>query len=286
MKILILQFASIGDVVLASPVVRCLKQQLPAVTIHFGTRRAYQPIVAHNPHIAAIHTIDEGRWQLIRELRAQRFDYVIDLQNTTFTSLIKLALGVRYYSVDRQTVQQWLYVRCKVQTVPEQHSVDRFLATVRPLGVQNDGQGLDYFIPYKDQVETDWLPTTHQAGFVAYALGGRQATKRLPVSRMIELCRKMDYPVVLLGDATDQPSGEAIVRALGADRVYNACGLFNLNQSASLIQRARVVFSHDTGLMHIAAAFGRKVYSIWGSSTPQLGYYPYKTPHVRWRYRV
>ena len=85
---------------------------------------------------------------------------------------------------------------------------------------------------------------------------------------------------MLLGDGDDHAAGEAVVAELGDQLIYNACGLFNLNQSASLLQRARVVFSHDTGLMHIAAALKKKVYSIWGSSTPQLGAHPYKTPYV------
>lgn len=279
--ILVLQLSSIGDVVLTTPVLRCLKQQIPEAVIHFCTKRAYQPIVDFNPYIAQTHYLDDGIYGLIRQLRTHSFDYIIDLQNTFTTGLIKAVLGGRAYSVEKQTLRQWLYVRWKINALPEQHIVDRYMATIQPLGVENDGKGLDYFIPYKDEVETDWLPDTHQNGFVAYALGGQSPTRRLPVLRMIELCLKINYPIVLLGDKADRAAGDEIVRAIGEKYIYNACGHYNLNQSASLLQRARVVFSHDTGLMHIAAAFGKKVYSIWGSTTPQFGFYPYKTPHVR-----
>ncbi len=280
-KVLILQFASIGDVVLTSPVVRCLKQQLPDVEVHFCTRKAYESIVIHNPYLTERHYLESSLYVLIQHLRAQQFDYVIDLQNTFTTDLIKLALGTRSSSVDRQSIRQWMYVRWKVNALPEQHIVDRYMATVQPLGIRNDGQGLDYFIPYKDEVETDWLPDTHQSDFVAYAIGGQHATRRLPLLRMIELCRKINYPIILLGDKNDAAIGDELVRAIGSEHIYNACGQYNLNQSASLLQRARVVFSHDTGLMHIAAALRKKVYSIWGSTTPQFGFYPYNTPHVR-----
>ena len=280
-KVLILQFASIGDVVLTSPVVRCLKQQLPNAVIHFCTKQAYQPLVAHNPHITERHYLDGSIFTLIRQLRAQQFDVVIDLQNTFVTDLIKAGLGIRSYSVEKQSLRQWLYVRWKVNALSDQHIVDRYLATVQPLGIENDGRGLDYFIPYKDEVELDWLPDTHQNDFVAYVIGGQHMTRRLPLLRMIELCLKINYPIVLLGDKQDRKAGDEIVRAIGEGQIYNACGHYNLNQSASLLQRARVVFSHDTGLMHIAAALRKKVYSIWGSTTPQFGYYPYKTPHVR-----
>lgn len=279
-KVLILQCTSIGNVVLTTPVVRCLKKQLPNAEVHYCTKSAYQPIIAYNPYIKKAHYLDGSVYTLIRQLRTERFDYVIDLQNTFITGLIKAALGVRSYSVGKQSLRQWLYIRWKVNALPDQHVVDRYMAVVQSLGVENDGRGLDYIIPYRDEVETEWLPETHQGDFVAYAIGGQNLTRRLPVRRMIELCRKINYPIVILGDKADRKAGEEIVRAIGERQIYNACGHYNLNQSASLLKRARVVFSHDTGLMHIAAAFRKKVYSIWGSTTPQFGFYPYKTPHV------
>lgn len=279
-KILVIRLSSIGDLVLTSPVVRCLKQQVPGAVVHFCTKQVYQPIVEHNPYLDGRYYLGDNLYGLIRQLRAERYDYVVDLQNGFTAHLIKAMLGTRTYSVDKPGLRTWLYVRWKINTLTSQHVVDRYLETVQPLGVENDELGLDYFIPYKDQVEADWLPATHRHDYVAFAIGGRHLTKRLPVSRMIELCRKINHPVVLLGDKADHAAGEAIALELGNQLIYNACGLFNLNQSASLLQQARVVFSHNTGLMHIAAALKKKVYSIWGSSTPQLGTYPYKTPYV------
>ncbi|GAB3551785.1 glycosyltransferase family 9 protein [Spirosoma fluminis] len=280
-KLLILRFASIGDIVLTTPVIRCVKQQLAQAEVHFCTGQDYQLLVAYNPYIDKCHYLNGNLYRLIRQLRAEQFDYVIDLQNTWLTGLIKAALRVRSFSVETHSFRRWLYVRWKINAMPTQHVVDRYMTTLHELGVTNDEKGVDYFIPYKDEVETDWLPPTHQHDFVAYAIGGQHLTRRLPVPRIISLCRKINHPIVLLGDKADRPQGDAVVRALGSRYVYNACGQFNINQSASLLQRARVVFSHDTGLMHIAAAFGKKVYSIWGSTTPQLGNYPYKTPYVR-----
>ncbi|GAB3947105.1 glycosyltransferase family 9 protein [Spirosoma harenae] len=280
-KILVLQLSSIGDVVLTTPVVRCLKQQLPNAELHFCTRWDLKLLVDYNPYLTKQHYLEANLYALIRKLRAEQFTYIIDLQNTFLTGLIKAALGCRSYSVEKQTLREWLYVRWKINAMTDQHIVDRYMATVASLGIENDGRGLDYFIPYKDEVELDWLPETHQYDFVAYAIGGQSPTRRLPVLRMIELCLKINYPIILLGDKADRKIGDEIVRAVGSQQIYNACGHYNLNQSASLLQRARVVFSHDTGLMHIAAAFRKKVYSIWGSTTPQLGFYPYKTPHVR-----
>jgi len=279
-KILVLRFSSIGDIVLTSPVVRCLKQQLPGLSVHYATKRAYSALIGPNPYIDKGYYLDDSLAALIRQLRAEDYDLVIDLHNNLRTRAVKLALGKPAYTVDKLNWRKWLYVRWKVNCLPDRHIVDRYLDTVAPLGVSNDGGGLDYFIPDADRLSLDQLPATHRYGYVAYAMGGQHATKRLPVSRMIELVQRIDYPVVLLGGAEDREAGAAVEQALGPDRVYNACGLYRFSQSASLVQQARVVFSHDTGLMHVAAAFRKKVYALWGNTTPELGMYPYQTPHV------
>lgn len=279
-KFLILRFSSIGDIVLTTPVVRCLKQQMPDAEVHFCTKKAFEGLVTNNPYIDKSYFLDDSLSQLIRQLRAEKYDYVIDLHNNLRTSIIKLRLGVRSYSFDKLNTHKWLLTRWKINTMPPIHIVDRYMETLRSFGIINDERGLDYFIPYRDQVEMEWLPTTHRPNYVAYAIGGQHNTKKLPLPRMIELCLRIDYPIVLLGGKEDAVAGNAIEQALGSKVIYNACGKYNLNQSASLLQQARVVFCHDTGLMHIAAALKKKVYSIWGNTTPLFGMYPYKTPYV------
>ena len=277
MKVLILRFSSIGDIVLTTPAVRCLKKQWPDAEVHFCTKRIYQPLIDSNPYIDQCHFLDDSLLDLIRTLHAERYDCVIDLHNSLRTRLIRWSLGVRTYIIDKLNVRKWLYVRWKLNVMPNQHIVDRYVATLRPLGIQNDGLGLDYFIPPADQIDRCDLPPMHQSGYVAYAIGGQHATKRLPLDRMIDLCRKVGEPIILLGNSADRATGEAIRQTLGNSLVYNACGRYTINQSASLLAQASIVFSHDTGLMHIAAALQKTVYSIWGSTTPQLGMYPYKT---------
>jgi ADP-heptose:LPS heptosyltransferase len=280
LKILIIRFSSIGDIVLITPVLRCLKQQIPDVDIHFCTKRIYYTVLETNPYIDRHHLLDSDIYALIRQLRAENYDYIIDLHNNLRTKLLKLALNVPSYAVSKLNLRKWLYVHFKVNVMPEQHIVDRYLATVLPLGVKDDGLGLDFVIPPVDKVDVRRLPSTHRHGYVAYAIGGQYATKRLPTTRIIELCLKIGNPIILLGGADDWLAGEAVVEAVGSNAVYNACGQYTLRQSASLIQQANVVFCHDTGLMHIAAALKKRIYSIWGNTVPQFGMYPFRTPYT------
>ena len=276
-KFLILRFSSIGDIVLTTPVIRCLKQQHDNAEIHYFTKDKFEFLLRDNSYIDKIWLLDSGIDPILKSLKAEKFDYIIDLHSNIRTLRIKLALGVPSFSFNKLNVQKWLLTSFKVNYLPDVHIVDRYMETVKTFGINNDGKGLDYFVPYKDQVELSWLPETHRKGYVAYAIGGQHHTKKLPVPRMIELCKKINFPVILLGGKEDTEAGEAIRAAIGDTLVFNACGKYNFNQSASLIEKSMIVFSHDTGLMHVAAAFKKKVYSIWGNTVPAFGMYPYKT---------
>jgi len=282
MKVLIIRFSSIGDIVLTTPVIRTVKTQLDDVQVHFVSKIQYKGILESNPYIDKLFFLDKSLSELIALLRKEKYDYIIDLHHNLRTRIIKTALGRPSGSFDKLNWQKWLMVQFKINKLPMTHIVDRYLDTVKTLGVKNDSLGLDYFIPEKDEVPMEWLPPGFQKGFVAYAIGAQHETKKLPLNRMIELCSKINRPVVLLGGKEDVANGEAISAYFEANPntkaiIYNACGKFNLNQSSSILKQAQYVFSHDTGLMHIAAALKKEVFSIWGNTIPEFGMYPYRT---------
>jgi heptosyltransferase-2 len=158
--------------------------------------------------------------------------------------------------------------------MPHQHVVDRYFNVVESLGVENDGKGLNYFISADDEVELSDLPETHRNGYIAFVIGGKHFTKRLPDNKVISLCTKINKPIILLGGHENRETGELIKNMTG-DKVYNACGIYSLNQSASIVKQAKQVITNDTGLMHIAAAFNKPVISIWGNTVPAFGMSPY-----------
>lgn len=281
MKVLIIRFSSIGDIVLTTPVIRIVKTQLDDAEIHYATKIQFKSILEYNPYIDKIHYLNDSLTELIKELRAERFDYVIDLHNNLRTLLVKTRLGVKSKSVDKINFKKWLLVNFKINYLPKEHIVDRYLQVCSKLGIKNDALGLDYFIDEADEVPIDWLPISHRFGFVAYAMGAQHATKKLPLNKMIELCSKIARPIVLLGGTGEVEEAEKI-RAHFETKVtrsiiYNACGKYSLNQSASILKKSQLVFTHDTGLMHIAAAFKREVISIWGNTVPDFGMTPYRT---------
>ncbi|WP_286745895.1 glycosyltransferase family 9 protein [Roseivirga sp. UBA1976] len=293
-KVLIIRFSSIGDIVLTTPVIRVIKTQMDDVEVHYATKKHFYPVLEANPYIDKFHLLEGDLKGLIRELKAEKFDFVVDLHNNLRTRRIKAALQAESAAFPKLNWKKWLIVNLKVDKLPNVHIVDRYLEAARPLGVKNDALGLDYFIPEKDEVEKDWLPETHQKEFVAFAIGGNHETKKLPLNRMIELCDKINKPIVLLGGKEDAENGEQIagffdrahetedfkkpLSELGKKAlIYNGCGKFSINQSASILKKATYVFTHDTGMMHIAAALKKNVFSIWGNTIPEFGMYPYRT---------
>lgn len=272
-KILIIRFSSIGDIVLTTPVVRVLKQQLGA-EIHYLTKASFKSVLEANPYIDTLICIQKEVHEVMRQLKSNQYDLIIDLHKNLRSLRVKNALGVKSYAFDKINVQKWLMVNFKFNRLPEFHIVDRYLATTTSLGVQNDGKGLDYFIPKKDEVDLGTaLPTSHK-NYIAFVIGAALATKRLPNHKIIAICKAINQPIILLGGPAEKATGAIIAEDAGA-HVINCCGGFNLNQSASLVQQAEVVISHDTGLMHIAAAFRKRIISIWGNTIPEFGMYPY-----------
>ncbi|MFZ1784648.1 MAG: glycosyltransferase family 9 protein [Ferruginibacter sp.] len=274
-KFLIIRFSSIGDIVLTTPVIRCLHKQYPGAEIHFLTKQAFRGILAHNPYVNKIHTLGDSFELMLHELEVEAYDYIIDLHHNLRTLRIKRHLkNVRSFSFDKLNVEKFVLTNFKINTLPKKHIVDRYLQTVSSFGVVNDGLGLDYFIPAMDEVKNDDIPTSHMHGYIALVIGAALATKKLPLHKLKELCVAVDHPIILLGGKEDYEDGKEIAK-VDEIKVYNACGKFNLNESADLVKKAKLVITHDTGLMHIAAALQKPVISLWGNTVPAFGMYPY-----------
>lgn len=261
-----------------------MKQQTQA-EIHYLTKSAYAAILQPNPYIDKLWTLNKKVVEVIPALKKERFDCIVDLHKNIRSWQVKHALRTRTRSFDKINIEKWLMVNFKINRLPDVHIVDRYLATVQSLGIKNDGQGLDYFIPHQDQVNIldffiknsskstlDLYKQTEQ--YLAFAIGAAHQTKRLPTEKIIAICKTIKVPIILLGGKGETAEGAAIVQQAGK-HVLNACGNIHLHQSASIVQQAWKVITHDTGMMHIAAAFQKEIISVWGNTIPEFGMYPY-----------
>ncbi len=278
-RFLIIRFSSIGDIVLTTPVVRCLKKQVEDAEVHYLTKPQFSKILENNPYIDKVHILKESFSETIHELKYEHFDYIIDLHKNLRSFRVKNKLKIISFSFDKLNKEKWLMVNFKKNRLPDTHIVDRYLKTLSIFDVQNDQQGLDYFIPDQDEVDLSAISNDLKNGYVGVVVGAYHNTKKLPKEKIIAICKKIDKPIVLLGGPNDRDEAEIIKNAVG-ENIYNTCGEYNINQSASLVKQADVILTPDTGLMHIASAFKKKIVSVWGNTIPEFGMYPY-LPHPK-----
>jgi ADP-heptose:LPS heptosyltransferase len=274
MKFLVIRFSSIGDIVLASPVFRCLKKQVETAEVHLLTKHSFKAVTEANPYIDKFFYLNNSIEELIPQLLNEDYDYVIDLHNNFRSAKIRRALKKQRMVIDKLNWQKFILTNLHINLMPKRHITQRSLDTLSSFGVKDDGKGLDYFIPEKDYIRDEDLPTSHHAGYIAIVIGASYPTKKLPVYKLQELCSNLDYPVVLVGGKEDVVEGNQ-VSEIDPIKIYNACGKFNLNESADIVRRSNLVISHDTGLQYVACAFGKKVLAIWGSTSPKLDVEPY-----------
>lgn len=274
MKFLVIRLSSIGDIVLASPAIRCLKLQYPGAVVHFLTKSAFKAVSEANPHIDKFHYFDGDIGKLVKELQRENFDMIIDLHKNLRTFILRSRLRKPTLSYRKLSIQKLLLTRWGIDRMPDRHISQRSIDAVAALGVIDDGKGLDHFLPAGVTIPEGLIPTGIHGRYIALCIGASFDTKKLPVARLIQLCQKLDGPVVIVGGPEDVPAGDAIVHAL-PDRVINACGKCSLHQSALLVRDARLVISHDTGMQYIACAFQKPVLAIWGATSPKLKVEPF-----------
>lgn len=270
-KILCIRFSSIGDILLTTPIVRVLKAQFPHAEIHIATKASFAHLWAGNPHVDQVHGYDGNLWKFASELRQEGFDGVYDLHKNLRSHMLCLLLGKFPNQINKYTAARKAFVRTKVNTLPG-HLVDRNFAS---LGLDPDGQGLDYFI--SDSAHVKLSDYGIKSPFVLFAIGAAHQTKVLSYPKMIELVDSISKQIVFIGDDWDEKIGYRLA-TLFPSKVINLCTKTSIAQSASLIQQASMVITHDSSMLHVAAALKHpNLFTIWGSTHPGLGFTPYLT---------
>lgn len=247
------------------------------------TKPAYVPLVAHNPNVDQVAVLDGSLVSLALKLARLGPDLLVDLHDSVRSRLLSaLLFWVRTVRTDKGSGEREHMVQTK-DLVPLPHMAERHLQAVARLGAEDDGLGLDFFLPQGMELPSGLVPFFENYEYEAVGIGGQHFTKRLPEHKLVELLRHIHRPVVLLGGPGDADLGSRLAGTLALEgrwNVVNACGKLSLLQTGLVIRHATGVHSHDTGTMHMAAALGRPLAVVWGSTVPQFGMYPFRAPHV------
>jgi len=275
-KILIIRFSSIGDIVLTTPVIRCLKKQ-HKYCIHYLTKSKYIELLKFNPYIDKFYSINSNINEIINDLKKEKYDYVIDLHNNIRSFVLKKKLNIISDTVYKESFEKWLYINTGINLIKNKHVVNRYFKTFKKININDDGKGIDYFIdPSINAIPHLSGIKFNQTQYIIWILGGTYSNKRLSKKNVLNICKNIDFPIIFLGGEEEVSVGDYVVKShSAANNRYNLCGKLTFDQSAWLIKKSKLVLSNDTGFMHVSAAFQKKIISFWGCTKPILGMSPY-----------
>lgn len=273
-KVLIVRFSSIGDIVLTSPVVRAMKDQFPQWELHYLTKRKFNSIVELNPNISKVYTIEESIDEVIKELKLEKYDHILDLHHNIRTASLISKLNAPSSTFRKLNVKKWLLVNLKVDRLPKIHIVDRYFEAAERLGVRNDMRAGEFYIGDSNHVNVQSKFGLTPKNYIAVAIGAQFNTKRMPAELLVKILKDVNKPIIILGGPTDVDLAAEIV-SLGISDLINAVGELSIQESASVIQQAAKLLTNDTGMMHIGACLDTEIVSVWGNTVPELGMYPY-----------
>jgi len=288
-RILILQTAFLGDVILTLPLLQMTKTLFPAAEVDFLAIPVAKNILETNPDIRHLiiydkHGKDKGAANLFRQmkqLRENRYDLALvphrSIRSAALISGANIPLRIGF---DRSAGR---FLFNKIVPYPyNAHEINRNLHLLAPFGVDVTKKVFPklYFTAEDHQAVENWLKDESLAPsekLIAIAPGSVWATKRwLPeyFAQTADSLAGNGYKIILIGGPADAEVAEAIARLAGV-KIYNAVGRFSLRESALLIQHSRLLITNDSAPMHLSVSVGTPVLAIFGPTVPGFGFYPY-----------
>ncbi len=284
MKILIIRFSSLGDIILTTPVIRLLRQKYPRAEICYVTKKQFADVIVSNKEVNKTYLLEQ---QTIKELAAEMnttFDLVVDLHRSLRSKLLLRELDFkRRVKVRKPYFKRWALVFFKINFFKEILPVPmQYMKTLKPLGIEATMQRPAI---YPDEPGPQKLggwqsdqPT------IAIAPGAKWFTKRWPIDHFIALIEKLrtgysQYQIVVLGGPDEKPLSLEIEKFLDGG-VFDFIGKLTILETAFVISKADVLISNDSALIHIASAFETYIIALFLSTTIEFGFGPYPDTSV------
>lgn len=267
---LIIRFSSIGDIVLTTPIIRAIKQKYPVSKIIYLTKSSFTSLLEFNPNIDVLIGLKDNLEEIIDRLNTLNIDYIIDLHKNIRSLKVKNQVSnKKYFTFDKLNFQKWIAVQFKNKSLlpPNKSIVDRYFDGLNKLNLVNDGKGLEFYLNPLTLVSD--LPSHY---FVLTPFTAHY-TKSIPInkiSQIIHLFEQLKINLIILGGEKDKISFES-----NCQYIINKIGYYSLAESSYVIKNALGSITADTGMMHIATAFKKPIYSVWGNTIPEFGFAPY-----------
>ncbi len=291
-KILVIRLSSFGDIVLTSPLLRLLRIRYPLAQIDVLVKSVYADLVRFNPNLTNVLEMRRGDWaelqMLVNQIQSERYDLLVDLHNSLRSRYIRvLAKAKRRVVIDKRVLARFALVKFKLNWYGSVVPVaDRYLETCAPFGIQDDGKGLEMFIP--DQTIETMATTmskyrlTRFRNVIGFAPAAKHGTKRWLPERFsglgTQLVNEHQAKILVFGGKEDvtycNDIAQMINMQVGAQAAESVAGEFSIIETAAALDYCTLVVSNDTGIMHLAQARGRNLVAIFGSTVKEFGFFP------------
>ncbi|RMD92202.1 MAG: lipopolysaccharide heptosyltransferase II [Calditrichaeota bacterium] len=286
-KVLIIQTAFIGDVLLTEPLVRAVQTHFPELEIDFLVSPRGSELLINHPFINQLIIYDKrGQhrgvihfFKLVRKIRARQYQLALLPHRSWRSALLSTLAGIPIRIGFDRSSAHWLYSH-SIPYEASTHEIDRNLRLLSPFKV-NFTERLPEIFPLKQEIQkvkNRLFPDGKEIKpLVALAPGSHWYTKRWPEPYFVRLAQqliKRDFNIVLIGGKKDRPLCTRIQKKAGKE-IVNLAGTLTLRETFVCLCRCRILVSNDSAPTHLGVAAGIPVISIFGSTSPALGFYPY-----------
>jgi heptosyltransferase-2 len=286
-RILVIRLSSLGDVVLATPVLRALRRKFPKAEIQVATRSEYAELLFPSPWVDAVRSLDrrgEGEFlAYLKGIKRERYELVIDLHATLRSRMIAQASGAgKVLRYRKAALGRRALVAFKAKgAVRTKHVVDRYLECLLPFGIEKPSRQPEIVLETREKTfGREFLE--EGSPFIALVPGAKHATKRWLKDDFVEVGKRLwqedQIGIVVLGSDEEKALVREVVGGIG-DGAKQACGL-GLRQMASVLAFCKVVVTNDSGPMHLATAVKTPVVALFGPTVEAFGFFPLGLRHV------
>jgi len=284
-KILLIRFSSLGDIIMTTAMIRCVRARFPDAQIDMVVRADFLDLIEHNPHLDNKIGLGRGEglaglWRLVKKLRSEKYDLIYDAHRSLRTRLMMPLLGSgakAYYQ--KHYLRRSLALTFKLPLLDKKRVLERAVEPLGRWGVFYDGGGPEMRIDDKArETGLSKIPLDPGKKWVGIIPSAQWPGKRWPLpffrTAMERLLIETPYHLVVFGGGGDHFCGE-LCAGLSPARVVNAQGKLSLAESAALVGECEFVIANDTGLMHVADALDIPSVLMLGPTSAELGCLPY-----------